>query len=95
MIINSSYNGRSSSATPADPNAPTHNQPVPADPADPAMHALNQPALAAPQKIHQPALNWSHFKPEFSGRPEEGVEAHLLHTNDWMETHNFQEGVKV
>ena len=23
-------------------------------------------------------MNWSHFKPEFSGRPEEGVEAHLL-----------------
>ena len=59
------------------------------------MHALNQPALAAPKIIHQPALNWSHFKPEFSGRSEEDGEAHLLHTNDWMETHNFQEGVKV
>ena len=23
------------------------------------------------------------------------MEAHLLHTNDWMETHNFQQGVKV
>ena len=40
-------------------------------------------------------LNWSHFKPEFSGKPEEDAEAHLLRTNDWMNTHQFQEGVKV
>ena len=79
----------------ADPNVPASNQSSPADPADPIMSAPNQPALAAPQKVHQPALNWSHFKSEFSGRPEEDVEAHLLCTNDWMETHNFQEGVKV
>ena len=74
---------------PADPNAPAPNQPAPGDPADPTV-----PALAAPQIVHSPALNWSHFKPEFSGRPEEDAEAHLLHTNYWMETHNFQEGVK-
>ena len=54
-----------------------------------------QPALAAPQIIHQQVLNWSHFKPDFSGRPEEDVEAHLLHTNDWMVTHNFPQDVKV
>ena len=23
-------------------------------------------------------MNWSHFKPEFSGKPEEDVEVHLL-----------------
>ena len=40
-------------------------------------------------------LNWSHFKPEFSGKPEEDAEAHLLRTNDWMDTNQFQEGVKV
>ena len=45
--------------------------------------------------IHQPALNWSHFKLEFAGRPEEDVEAHLIHTNDWMITHIFLEDVKV
>ena len=33
--------------------------------------------------------------PEFSGKPEEDVEAHLLKTDDWMETHNFQEVAKV
>ena len=85
----------SSSATPADPKAPAPNEPASADPADPTMHAPNQLALAAPQVKHQPILNWSHFKPEFFGRPEEDVEAHLLHTNDWMETHNFQQSVKV
>ena len=42
-----------------------------------------------------PQLNWSHFKPEFSGKPEENAEAHLLRMNDWMDTHQFQEGVKV
>ena len=34
-------------------------------------------------------MNWSHFK------PEEDVEVHLLHTNDWMTTHDFPEVVKV
>ena len=42
-----------------------------------------------------PQLNWSYFKPEISGKPEEDAEAHLLRTNDWMETHNFPEVAKV
>ena len=37
----------------------------------------------------------SNFKSEFSGRPEENAEAHLLHSNDWMNSHNFEEEVKV
>ena len=63
--------------------------------------APNPPPLTAePQAPQQPAhqvvyLNWSHFKPEFSGKPDEDAEAHLLHTNDWMTTHYFLEGVKV
>ena len=40
-------------------------------------------------------MNWSHFKPEYSGKPEEDVEAHLLRINDWMNTHDFPEDVKV
>ena len=40
-------------------------------------------------------LNWLLFKPEFPGKPVEDVEAHLLRTNDWMDTHVFQEGAKV
>ena len=49
-------------------------------------------AAPAPQEHPQPQpgqqvqlhMNWSHFKPEYSGKPEEDVEAHLLRTNDWM-----------
>ena len=33
-----------------------------------------------------PPLNWSHFKPEYSVKPDENAEAHLLRTNDWMDT---------
>ena len=40
-------------------------------------------------------MNWSYFKPEFSGKPDEDAEAHLLHTNDWMNAHHFTKGVKV
>ena len=40
-------------------------------------------------------LNWSHFKPDFSGKPEEDAEAYLLRTNDWMTTHNFPNNQKV
>ena len=43
------------------------------------------------QLVH---LNWSYFKPEFSGKPVEDAEAHLLHTNDWMNAYHF-DGVKV
>ena len=40
-------------------------------------------------------LNWSYFKPEFSGKPDEDTEAHQVCTNDWMNAHHFIEGVKV
>ena len=40
-------------------------------------------------------LNWPHFRPEFSGRPEEDAKAHLLRTNDWMETHNIPNMARV
>ena len=40
-------------------------------------------------------LNWSTFKPEFSGKPEEDAEAHLLHLNDYMEAHHFDAGIRV
>ena len=52
-----------------------------------------QPQDAVGQRhIH---LNWSNFKPEFSGKPEEDAEAHLLHSNDWMDAHCFNEDIKV
>ena len=40
-------------------------------------------------------LNWSNFKPEFSGKPEEDEEAYLLHSNDRMDAHHFNEDIKV
>ena len=40
-------------------------------------------------------LNWSHLKPDFSGKPEEDVEVHPLRTNDWMTTHDFPNDQKV
>ena len=46
------------------------------------------------QQVHM-CMNWCHFKPEYSGMPEEDVEAHLLRTNDWMNTHDFPDDVKV
>ena len=44
---------------------------------------------------NQQQLNWSYFKPEFAGKAEEDAEAHLLRTNDWMDTHNFPDDQKV
>ena len=34
-------------------------------------------------------ITWSYLKPEFSGKPKENSEAHLLRTMDWMEAHNI------
>ena len=59
---------------------------VPVQPAPAGMIVL------APQIIYQ---KWIGKKPEFSGKPEEDEESHLLSTRDWMEAHNFPEGEKV
>ena len=40
-------------------------------------------------------LNWSHFKPKYSGKPDEDAEAHLLRMNDLMDTHGFPDHIKV
>ena len=56
-----------------------------------------QLAITPTQPIQppMPQLNWSQFKPEFSGKPDvDDAEAHLLRINDWMETHASPEGVK-
>ena len=52
-------------------------------------------APIAPEAPKRPQLNWSHFKPEFAGKPEEDTEAHLLRMNDWMDTHDFPDHIKV
>ena len=61
-------------------------QPVPMQPVPAGM------VVPTPQIIYQ---NWVGKKPEFSGKPEEDVESHLLSTRDWMEAYNFPEGEKV
>ena len=48
--------------------------------------------VPAPQVVYQ---NWIGKKPEFSGKPEEDAESHLLSIRDWMEAHNFPNEVKV
>ena len=78
-------------ANPVGPTMPVPNQPGPHQPV-PNQPAPMQPAPAAPQMIHQQVLNWSHFKPESVGRPEEDAKAHLLYTNDWMA---FPQDLKV
>ena len=51
---------------------------------------VQDPAGLQQQHLH---LNWSNFKPEFSGKPDEDAEAHLLCSNDWMNAHHFVDGM--
>ena len=70
------------------PPAP-QNSPPPQNPNVPiVLNAPQAPEALHPPAPHMPSLNWSHFKPEYSGKPDENAEAHLLRTNDWMDTHN-------
>ena len=63
-------------------------------PVPPPMPPAQSIATHPIQPTHVPQLNWSHFKPESTGNPDEDAEAHLR-MNDWIDTHAFQEGVKV
>ena len=63
---------------------------LPAPPVQPMV-----PPTQPIQPASMPQFHWSHFKPEFAGKLDEDAEAHLLSTNDWMDTHVFPEGVKV
>ena len=67
----------------------------PAVPPVPPVLPPAPPAQPAVPLGPMPQLNWSNFKPEFAGKPDEDAEAHLLNKNDWMDTHAFPEGVKV
>ena len=59
------------------------------DPNQPNQPNQSQDIIPDPM-ANQQQLNWSYFKPEFAGKMDEDAEAHLLRTNDWMDTHNFQ-----
>ena len=68
--------------------------PVPTQPIPQLIPAQPAPAGVIPvsQIIYQ---NWIGKKPEFSGKPEEDAESHLLSMRDWIEAYNFPEGEKV
>ena len=57
---------------------------------NPLVLPQNPPNPPQPQQ-----MNWSYFKPEFSGKAEEDATMHLLKTNDWMDTYNFPEDIRV
>ena len=77
---------------PADQNQDQNQVPAGQVPVPKPVPAQPAPAGVVPQVVYQ---NWIGKKPEFSGKPEEDVESHLLSTRDWMEVHNFPEGEKV
>ena len=78
-----------------------HPTPTPQDKAGqppPQQHEQRAQHVPQGQPAHQQHivhLSWSHFKPEFSVKPEEDAEAHLLCTNDWMNAHHFVENTRV
>ena len=77
-----------------EPHHPAH---IPAgDTEQPQEPGNSNPLLVQPPvPMANNQLNWSHFRPEFSGKPKEDVEAHLLRMEDWMTTHDFPEDQKV
>ena len=79
---------------PANNNAPV-GQNVPVQPPHQPASAQPVPAglvVPASQVFYQ---TWVGKKTEFSGKPEEDAESHLLSIRDWMEAHNFPEEVIV
>ena len=64
-------------------NAPAEDIEQPQNPGNPKPLPVQPPMPMANNQ-----LNWSHFRPEFSGTPNEDAEAHLLRMEDWMTTHN-------
>ena len=71
-------------------NTPAEDVQQPQNPGNPDPLPVQPPMPMANNQ-----LNWSHFRPEFSGTPNEDAESHLLQTEDWMTTHNFPEDQKV
>ena len=94
-----------------EPQEPNHPLDLLAEGPGEPQQPVNDPAEGAeePQEPNNPnplpqyppipmannQLNWSHFRPECSGKPEEDAEVHLFRTNDWMTTHDFPEDQKV
>ena len=74
------------------PQAPApqgaHDPPPPQNPNNPIIpNAPQAPEAPHPFVPHMPPLNWSHFKLEYSAKPDKDAESHLLRMNDWMDMH--------
>ena len=68
--------------------APNQNPPPDENPHNlpPPLNLFMPNAPVAPAVPQRPQFNWSHFKPEYTGKSDEDAEAHLLRMNDWMDT---------
>ena len=69
---------------PGKPEGPQQPVNIPAGEAEQPQEPNNHNPLPeqSPMPMANNQLNWSRFKPDFSGTPKEDVEAHLLITND-------------
>ena len=79
------------------PNEVSNQVPSPVPnqvPDPPPLNPFLPNALVVPAPLRS-QLNWSNFKPKYAGKPDEDAEAHLLRTNDCMDTHKFPDHVKV
>ena len=82
---------------PEEPEEPQQPANVPAGDAEQSQEPNNPNPLPEqpPVPMANNQLNWSQFKPAYSEKLEEDVEAHLLRTIDWMTTHDFPDDQKV
>ena len=78
---------------PGEPEGPQQPMNVPAGEAEQPQEPNNPNPLPEqpPMPMANNQLNWSHFEPDFSGKPKEAAEVHFLRTTDWMTTHDFPE----
>ena len=81
-----------------DPSAPQialHPQNPQIPPVPQAPHAPQVLQIPQHPTQHMPPSHWFQFKPIFSGKQDEDAKAHLLRTNDWIDTHRLQDDNKV
>ena len=90
-VLQPAQNPQNPQNPPAGQNPQNQNPQNPPPPQNPFLPNAPQ----APAIPYMPPLNWSHFKPEYSGKPDKDAEAHLLRMNEWMDTHGFPDHKKV
>ena len=87
-------NGPGEAGEQQEPHHPMHipaeDVEQPQDPGNPNPIPVQPPIPMANNQ-----LNCSHFRPGFSGTPNEDVEAHFLRMENWMTTYDFLEDQQV